>query len=159
MFTTKFDDSADPNSSAGQSYSGGGFGYMKPEPNNAVRFEDEEDLLYGESGSSFKMKNVDIERLIDLRISQINFQLFAVGRFSDSIEISAIGLVATSFAAEETDILALRYTKQRQYGNLFYARHEIGIHRIERGQRQQISIRFDGICAVAVEPAEHRWQS
>lgn len=31
---------------------------MKPEPNNPGRFEDEEDLLYGESGSAFKMKNV-----------------------------------------------------------------------------------------------------
>lgn len=30
---------------------------MKPEPHN-MKVEDEEDLLYGESGSSFKMKNV-----------------------------------------------------------------------------------------------------
>lgn len=30
---------------------------MKPEPHN-MKIEDEEDLLYGESGSSFKMKNV-----------------------------------------------------------------------------------------------------
>lgn len=57
MFTTKYEDYSDPNSTSSQSYSGGGFGYMKPEPNN-MKFEDEEDLLYGESGSSFKMKNV-----------------------------------------------------------------------------------------------------
>lgn len=58
MFTTKFDDYSDPNSNAGQSYSSNSFGYMKPEPNQPARFEDEEDLLYGEKGSAFKMKNV-----------------------------------------------------------------------------------------------------
>lgn len=59
MFTTKIEDYSDPNSAGGQSYAGAGFGgYMKPEPNNPARFEDEEDLLYGEKGSSFKMKNV-----------------------------------------------------------------------------------------------------
>lgn len=57
MFTTKYEEYADANSTLNQSYSGSGFGYMKPEPNN-MKFEDEEDLLYGESGSSFKMKNV-----------------------------------------------------------------------------------------------------
>lgn len=58
MFTTKYEDYSDPNSNGNQSYSGSGFGYMKPEPNSKVKFEDEEDLLYGESGSSFKMNNV-----------------------------------------------------------------------------------------------------
>lgn len=57
MFTTKFEDFTDINSHSNQSYSSSGFGYMKPEPNN-MKFEDEEDLLYGEKGSSFKMKNV-----------------------------------------------------------------------------------------------------
>lgn len=32
---------------------------MKPEPSN-MKVEDEEDLLYGESGSSFKMNNVSV---------------------------------------------------------------------------------------------------
>lgn len=32
---------------------------MKPEPQN-MKVEDEEDLLYGEGGNSFKMKNVII---------------------------------------------------------------------------------------------------
>lgn len=41
----------------GHSHSGNGFGYMKPEPHN-MKVEDEEDLLYGESGSTFQMKNV-----------------------------------------------------------------------------------------------------
>lgn len=56
MFTTKYEDFSQPNSSSSQSYSGSGFGYMKPEPH--MKTEDEEDLLYGESGSAFKMKNV-----------------------------------------------------------------------------------------------------
>lgn len=51
------EDYSDPNSSTNQSYNGSGFGYMKPEPSN-MKVEDEEDLLYGESGSSFKMNNV-----------------------------------------------------------------------------------------------------
>lgn len=57
LFTSKLEDYSDPNSSVNQSYNGSGFGYMKPEPQN-MKVEDEEDLLYGESGSSFKMKNV-----------------------------------------------------------------------------------------------------
>lgn len=58
LFTTKLEDYSDPNSGASQSYNGSGFGYMKKEPTN-MKVEDEEDLLYGESGSSFKMKNVN----------------------------------------------------------------------------------------------------
>lgn len=59
MFTTKFEDYTDLTGTPSNSYSGSGFGYMKPEPtSNNIRVEDEEDLLYGESGSSFKMKNV-----------------------------------------------------------------------------------------------------
>lgn len=57
LFTTKIEDYTDLVSGSGQSYSGNGFGYMKPEPQN-MKIEDEEDLLYGESGSSFQMKNV-----------------------------------------------------------------------------------------------------
>lgn len=57
LFTTKLEDYTDANSSANPTYNGKGFGYMKPEPQN-MKIEDEEDLLYGESGSSFKMKNV-----------------------------------------------------------------------------------------------------
>lgn len=56
MFTTKYEDFPQSNTNTNQSYSGSGFGYMKPEPN--MKTEDEEDLLYGESGSAFKMKNV-----------------------------------------------------------------------------------------------------
>lgn len=57
LFTTKLEDYSDVSSNTNQSYNGTGFGYMKPEPQN-MKIEDEEDLLYGESGSSFKMKNV-----------------------------------------------------------------------------------------------------
>lgn len=57
LFSSKIEDYSDPNSGTNQSHNGSGFGYMKPEPQN-MKVEDEEDLLYGESGSSFKMKNV-----------------------------------------------------------------------------------------------------
>lgn len=57
LFTTKLEDYSDASSGANPTYNGKGFGYMKPEPHN-MKVEDEEDLLYGESGSSFKMKNV-----------------------------------------------------------------------------------------------------
>lgn len=33
-------------------------GYMKPEPN--MKIEDEEDLLYGESGNAFKVTSVSV---------------------------------------------------------------------------------------------------
>lgn len=57
LFSSKSEDYSDPNSSTNQPSNGSRFGYMKPEPHN-MKIEDEEDLLYGESGSSFKMKNV-----------------------------------------------------------------------------------------------------
>lgn len=60
LFTTKVEDYSNPNAASGQSYSGNSFGYMKREPQN-MKIEDEEDLLYGESGSALKMKNVSIE--------------------------------------------------------------------------------------------------
>lgn len=61
MFTSKFEDYTDLTGNPSNSYSNSGFGYMKPEPtSNNLRVEDEEDLLYGESGSSFKMKNVSL---------------------------------------------------------------------------------------------------
>lgn len=37
-------------------------GYMKPEPN--MKIEDEEDLLYGESGNAFKIKEDSFERIV-----------------------------------------------------------------------------------------------
>lgn len=49
MFTTKYEDITDL--TKGYSNSSNSFGYMKPEPD--MKIEDEEDLLYGESG--FKM--------------------------------------------------------------------------------------------------------
>lgn len=61
---------------------------------------------------------------------------FAVGRFGNSIEIHEIGLVATPFATEKADLLALRYTQQRKHGDLLHAGHEIGLHCVERWQRQ-----------------------
>lgn len=56
MFTTKIEDFTDLTNGSGQSYPGNA-GYMKPEPQN-MKPEDEEDLLYGESGSALKMKNL-----------------------------------------------------------------------------------------------------
>ncbi|XP_021710072.1 cleavage and polyadenylation specificity factor subunit 1 [Aedes aegypti] len=55
MFTTKYEDFYD-GSKAGSSAYSSGFGYMKPEPH--MKIEDEEDLLYGESGRSFKMTSM-----------------------------------------------------------------------------------------------------
>lgn len=53
----------------GHSHSANGFGYMKPEPQN-MKIEDEEDLLYGESGSTFQMKNVSFSITCDQRIKR-----------------------------------------------------------------------------------------
>lgn len=48
---------------------------MKPEPSN-MKVEDEEDLLYGESGSSFKMNNVSISIVnIPLNKNLLNYNL------------------------------------------------------------------------------------
>jgi cleavage and polyadenylation specificity factor subunit 1 len=54
MFTTSCDDYADLTKNAGGTRDFGG--YMKAEPGKAV--EDEEDLLYGETGSKFKMQSM-----------------------------------------------------------------------------------------------------
>lgn len=61
---------------------------------------------------------------------------FAAGRFGDSIEINEIRLVATPFATEKADLLALCHTQQRKHGDLLHAGHEIGLHCDERWQRQ-----------------------
>lgn len=67
LFTTKVEDYSDGSTGANPTYNGKGFGYMKPEPHN-MKIEDEEDLLYGESGSSFKMKNVSQTGCLQLGI-------------------------------------------------------------------------------------------
>ncbi|XP_023295562.2 cleavage and polyadenylation specificity factor subunit 1 [Lucilia cuprina] len=55
LFTTKSDEVLNLTGSGGNSlYSG--LGYMKAEPN--MKIEDEEDLLYGESGNAFKMNSM-----------------------------------------------------------------------------------------------------
>lgn len=55
LFTTKSDDVLNLTGSGGNLlYSG--LGYMKSEPN--MKIEDEEDLLYGESGNAFKMNSM-----------------------------------------------------------------------------------------------------
>lgn len=43
------------------------FGYMKPEPN--MKIEDEEDLLYGESGNAFKVTSVSFFRVSIVHIA------------------------------------------------------------------------------------------
>ncbi|XP_058460280.1 cleavage and polyadenylation specificity factor subunit 1 [Malaya genurostris] len=55
MFTTKYEDYYDVSKGNAASYSSG-FGYMKPEPH--MKIEDEEDLLYGETGRSFKVTSM-----------------------------------------------------------------------------------------------------
>lgn len=55
LFTSKYEDFAS-SSNDSSLYQGIGLGYMKPEPN--MKIEDEEDLLYGESGSAFKMNSM-----------------------------------------------------------------------------------------------------
>lgn len=62
MFTQRWEDYSDRSGGSIPSYViQSGFGYMKPEPN--MKVEDEEDLLYGETGNSFKVTS-----LVDLAI-------------------------------------------------------------------------------------------
>lgn len=56
LFTSKGEDVL--NLTGGSSIYGGALGYMKAEPH--MKIEDEEDLLYGETGSTFKMNSVSI---------------------------------------------------------------------------------------------------
>lgn len=42
-------------------------GYMKPEPN--MKIEDEEDLLYGESGNAFKVTSVSLKERDSISLS------------------------------------------------------------------------------------------
>ncbi|XP_055902575.1 cleavage and polyadenylation specificity factor subunit 1 [Eupeodes corollae] len=55
LFTSKCEDVMNLTGS-GSSLYGSGFGYMKAEPN--MKTEDEEEMLYGESGNALKMKNL-----------------------------------------------------------------------------------------------------
>lgn len=66
LFTTKIEDFTDLTGGPGNSYAGNA-GYMKPEPQQ-MKVEDEEDLLYGESGRSLKMQNVCFPRIIFIAI-------------------------------------------------------------------------------------------
>ncbi|GAB0099522.1 Cleavage and polyadenylation specificity factor subunit 1 [Sergentomyia squamirostris] len=54
IFTSKYEDFSQ--SGQGNLFYSGGFGYMKPEPN--LKVEDEEDLLYGDAGNSFKVTSM-----------------------------------------------------------------------------------------------------
>ena len=56
LFTTKCEEYSSDLSKGSTTQGSRGFGYMKPEPD--MKVEDEEDLLYGESGSSFKMTSM-----------------------------------------------------------------------------------------------------
>ncbi|XP_037944960.1 cleavage and polyadenylation specificity factor subunit 1 [Teleopsis dalmanni] len=56
LFTTKSDDVLNLTGTSGSSFYSGGLGYMKAEPH--MKIEDEEDLLYGESGNAFKMNSM-----------------------------------------------------------------------------------------------------
>lgn len=58
IFTTKLEDLMDKTGQSSTSLYSSGFGAMKQEPN--MKIEDEEDLLYGEKGSSFKMTSVSL---------------------------------------------------------------------------------------------------
>lgn len=88
---------------------------MKPEPQN-MKVEDEEDLLYGESGSSFKMKNVSSfpwefrkASFVIFEFSPKTFDQFGilVGRSCDTIEYQEIRLVETANSTEKADILVV----------------------------------------------------
>ena len=67
MFTTKCEEFTDLTKPSGTGSSSNAFGYMKPEPD--MKVEDEEDLLYGESGSKFKMTTMADMTLADTRHS------------------------------------------------------------------------------------------
>ncbi|XP_053680866.1 cleavage and polyadenylation specificity factor subunit 1 isoform X1 [Anopheles nili] len=56
LFTKKIEDIYDLSKGGAASAYSSGFGSMKPEPH--MKIEDEEDLLYGESGRSFKMTSM-----------------------------------------------------------------------------------------------------
>ncbi|XP_041783632.1 cleavage and polyadenylation specificity factor subunit 1 [Anopheles merus] len=56
LFTKKIEDAYDLSRGGAASAYSSGFGSMKPEPH--MKIEDEEDLLYGESGRSFKMTSM-----------------------------------------------------------------------------------------------------
>jgi len=60
IFTTKYEDYMDKSATLSM-YAPNNFGYMKPEPN--MKIEDEEDLLYGESGNAFKMTSVRASKI------------------------------------------------------------------------------------------------
>ncbi|XP_075169737.1 cleavage and polyadenylation specificity factor subunit 1 [Haematobia irritans] len=94
LFTTKSDDILNLTGSGGNSlYSG--LGYMKAEPN--MKIEDEEDLLYGETGNAFKMnsmadlakqsrqKNSDWWRRLLVQVKSTYW--LVVGRESGTLEI------------------------------------------------------------------------
>lgn len=69
IFTTKYEDFYDSSKGGPSSYSSG-FGYMKPEPH--MKIEDEEDLLYGESGRSFKV-NTMVDMAIETKKKNPDF--------------------------------------------------------------------------------------
>ncbi|XP_055589529.1 cleavage and polyadenylation specificity factor subunit 1 [Uranotaenia lowii] len=70
MFTTKYEDFSDINKGGPSSYCSG-FGYMKPEPH--MKIEDEEDLLYGEKGRSFKMTSMADMAAIETKKKNTDF--------------------------------------------------------------------------------------
>lgn len=86
---------------------------MKPEPHN-MKVEDEEDLLYGESGSSFKMKNVRKMEIQDIKNLRKSIRVicehfsFSVGRLGTAIKCKEKRLVETTNSAKKAIILALR---------------------------------------------------
>lgn len=82
LFTSKYEDFAS-SSNDSSLYQGIGLGYMKPEPN--MKIEDEEDLLYGESGSAFKMNSVAVCYIFQ-SICFLSLQLHADGRYGITIE-------------------------------------------------------------------------
>lgn len=73
-------------------------GYMKPEPN--MKIEDEEDLLYGESGNAFKVTSVGdprdcfFFRALRFVFTKFVFSITLDCRSSHSIQYETFGLVA-----------------------------------------------------------------